>query len=217
IIGVLTKLGEPRLLAEQYRQKPRYLISPAMFDGYISVLKTVTAVVAGVLAFIGAFTAFSSGSLCIVLLSAFGMAFEGALQAALWVTAAFVIAEKCGYKKEPWKPADLPPLASQNSRNIPRSSSIVGIILTVFFTGLFVMMILRRVGVRICPRFANHQPAFTGGAPQANPVSDCIRRAGAADERLKAVLGEVDSAPLRRERHKQHRMPEPCYIYPALA
>jgi len=46
IIDVLTKLGAPRILAEQYRQKPQYLISPAMFDNYFSVLKEVTAIVA---------------------------------------------------------------------------------------------------------------------------------------------------------------------------
>ena len=143
ITEVLTKLGEPRILSEQYRQKPRYLISPAMFDSYIAVLKTVTAIVAGVLACIGAFLAFSADSLYTILLQVIGMAFEGALQAAFWVTVGFVIAEKCGYKKAPWKPADLPPLSVQNGEKIPRSSSLAGIILTVFFTVIFIMMIIR--------------------------------------------------------------------------
>ena len=38
---VLVELGEPRILASSYRQKPRYLISPEWMDDYFQTLKIV--------------------------------------------------------------------------------------------------------------------------------------------------------------------------------
>ena len=142
-IDVLIKLGEPRKLAEQYRQKPQFLISPAMYESYIAVLKTVVAIVAGVLACIGAVMAFTSESLYIIISQTIGMAVEGALQAAFWVTIGFVIAERCGYKQKLWTVSDLPRLQNQAGTRISRTSSVVGLILTGFFTVLFTMMIVR--------------------------------------------------------------------------
>lgn len=140
VIDVLNKLGAPRILAEQYRQKPQYLISPSMFDDYISVLKAVTAIVAAVCGCIGAVLALSSGSIVHIITWGIAMAFEGALQTVLWVTIGFVISEKCVYKKE-WKPEDLPPLPT--GIKISRSSSITGMIMSVFLPVLLIAMIIR--------------------------------------------------------------------------
>jgi hypothetical protein len=41
VADVLNGLGNPKKLAEQYRQKPRYLISPAVYDDYIRALRWV--------------------------------------------------------------------------------------------------------------------------------------------------------------------------------
>ena len=153
IIDVLTELGPPRLLAEQYRQKQRYLISPAMFELYISVLKTVVILVAVVCACVGAIiTVFTTGldvetaesageAIGTGIGAAIGMAVEGALQAAFWVTLGFVIAERVGLKNEPWTVNDLPQLPEQANVKISRSSSIAGMILSVFFPVLFIIMI----------------------------------------------------------------------------
>lgn len=152
ITAALTKLGSPRILAEQYRQKPQYLISPAMFDNYISVLKAVTAIVAVVCGCIGVVLALSSGSIVQVISSGIAMAFEGALQTALWITVGFVIAEKCGYKQE-WKLEDLPQLPT--GIKISRSSSIAGMIMSVFLPVLFIAMIIREESFFIFVRGAD--------------------------------------------------------------
>ncbi|MCL2080800.1 MAG: hypothetical protein FWH16_01725 [Oscillospiraceae bacterium] len=144
IIGVLTNLGSPRVLAERYRQTPRYLISPAMFDIYISTLKTVTLIVAVVCACAGFIMNIFSGSVYTIAAKSIGMAFSGALQAALWVTIGFVIAEHSGaYKEKRWTVGDLPRLPEQSGVKIKRSSTLTEMGLTVFFTILFTAMIIR--------------------------------------------------------------------------
>lgn len=63
---VLYELGSPASLAEKYRTRPRYLISPAYFDEYVNALKWILPLV-GVLVMligfaVGAFDAAKSGS-----------------------------------------------------------------------------------------------------------------------------------------------------------
>lgn len=148
IIDVLTKLGSPRILAEQYRQKPRFLISPAVYDLYVSALKMVTLIVALVCAFSGAFSAILSisgpESIGELFEKAISHAVEGALQAAFWVTLGFVIYDHTGtHKKHTWSVNDLPRLPDQDGVRISRSGTIVGMALTVFFTSIIILMIVR--------------------------------------------------------------------------
>lgn len=146
---VLSKLGSPRILAEQYRQKQRYLISPAMFDLYISVLKLVVLIVGVVCLCVGivmgVFSAasVSADSVGEAIGTAIGMGIEGALQAAFWVTLGFVIAERAGMKEKPWTVDDLPRLPDNNDVIIKRSESAVEMILAVFFTVFVILMITR--------------------------------------------------------------------------
>ena len=146
---VLTKLGSPRILAEQYRQKQRYLISPAMFDLYISVLKLVVLIVGVVCLCVGivmgVFSAASASADSVgeAIGTAIGMGIEGALQAAFWVTLGFVIAERTGLKEKPWTLDDLPRLPDNNDVIIKRSESAVEMILSVFFTVFVILMITR--------------------------------------------------------------------------
>src|SRR5690606_9194890 len=37
----LTELGDPDVLAGQYGEKPRYLVGPGMYPGYVRLLKTL--------------------------------------------------------------------------------------------------------------------------------------------------------------------------------
>jgi hypothetical protein len=42
---VLSKLGDPRALADEYSEKKRYLVGPGLYDSYVSVLKLVVCIV----------------------------------------------------------------------------------------------------------------------------------------------------------------------------
>ena len=143
ITKTLTELGDPKVLSEKYRDKPRYLISPAMFEIYISVLKLVVLIVAVVCACVGVLISISAESVPEIIGAAVGMAVEGALQAAFWVTLGFALYDHFGSKK-PWALSNLPDLPEEEeSANISRASSAVGLILSVFFTALFIILITR--------------------------------------------------------------------------
>ncbi|MDR1687206.1 MAG: hypothetical protein LBS21_01170 [Clostridiales bacterium] len=162
ITQVLEKLGDPQILSESYRSKPRYLISPAIYDLYISVLKTVVVIVAAVCGCAGIVSIFFSdafgallegGTYAIDSIELIGgrigsiisAMLDGALQAALWVTLGFAIADRTGgYKaKTSWSVSNLPKMPAANEAKIPRASSITGMVLTVFFTLLLIAMILQ--------------------------------------------------------------------------
>lgn len=149
IINVLTQLGSPSLLAEQYHQKPRYLISPAMYDSYISVLKLVVLIVALTLGSLGAAQAVISpttslaDSIASIIALVIESAIDGALQAAFWVTFIFAIIDRTGLNKKPWTVHDLPPLANQNSVKISRPGTIIEAFLTIIFTAIFISAIGR--------------------------------------------------------------------------
>lgn len=148
IINVLTSLGTPSKMAEQYRQKQSYLISPAIFDYYISVLKPVVIVVAlicGVVALTSDILQFGQTVDAAMVISNFtqGM-IDGAIQAVFLVTLGFVIAERSGaYKSKAWTVDRLPKLPNSSGVAIPRVGTIVGMVLTMFFTGIIITMITR--------------------------------------------------------------------------
>lgn len=169
MINVLSKLGAPRVLAEQYRQKPRYLISPAMYDTYISALKTVTLIVGLVCAFCGAFSEILStsgpGSIGELFSRTTSAAIEGAFQAAFWVTLWFVIADrKDARKKHVWTVKDLPRVPDQDGVRISRPGTMVGMALTVFFTSIVTMMIVRNEWFFVLVRGAEVINPFTQSA-----------------------------------------------------
>jgi hypothetical protein len=141
IVNVLNGLGAPGKMAEQYRQTPRYLISPALYDTYISVLKTVVPIVAAVLAGAGLITAvLSPGGVVKAFAGAFGMAVSAAFQAAFWVTFGFAVAERTGaYKAAEWSVNKLPDLPAA-AKGISRAETLTGMALTAFFTALFVLL-----------------------------------------------------------------------------
>lgn len=152
VAAVLTNLGAPSKLAMQYRQKPRYLISPALYDNYIIVLKKVMLVVALVM---GGGTALTKmlylqptenigRVITEAVSSAVSGAFEGVLAAAFWVTVGFVIAERHSTRKEKvWSVNELPEPPEKNDAILSRSGMLVSMALNVFFTGLVILMITR--------------------------------------------------------------------------
>jgi len=160
IEAVLYKLGAPAALAEQYRQKPRYLISPAYYDEYVRVLKLVLPLVGIVVLaigmIIGAVDAAKAqttglGELAAgVFMEGISMGISAAFQALAWTTIGFAIAERVGVKesgrKPEWKLEDLPELPVNDGRNkIPLSDSITELVVTIVFTILGALLCLRLI------------------------------------------------------------------------
>lgn len=153
---VLNSMGPPAALAEKYRIKPRYLISPAVYDDYIRAVRRVVPLVGGILLVLGAVlgvvntiegAAFSEpGLVASVLSSAISMGISGAVQALLWVTVGFIIADRTGAKTAPdagsWTVDDLPEATAYQKGRIPLSDSIVELVVTVVFTVIALLLCL---------------------------------------------------------------------------
>jgi len=148
---VLLELGEPRLLANRYRTKERYLISPAYFDDYVRVLKIVMII------FISISLVFGSIDLALnlhvdspwemigeVFSSLFTSSFNSILMAFAWVTVVFWIIERAEGKTKIriWKLSNLPELPKKNSHKINRTGAIVGLILETIFSVIFILLLI---------------------------------------------------------------------------
>lgn len=149
ITEVLKDLGNPRLLANNYRGKQRYLISPEWMDDYLMVLKIVLIVFAILAAVAGVIThslehdatglfgiiveviANTINDVVSALFSGFGI-----------VTLIFVIIDK--YKKAPEKEFDiknLPELPERKSLQISRTGAIISVIFHIIFGSLFIYLL----------------------------------------------------------------------------
>ena len=148
---VLSKLGDPRALADEYSEKKRYLVGPGLYDSYVSVLKLVVCIVTIVFACItllewavnppanGKFFQMSIQLFIDIMLTPI----QGILQGFLWVTIVFAILERTGvnegkipFVKKKWSPEDLTAIPVSNKRKISRIESVFSIFFTVFFTAL---------------------------------------------------------------------------------
>lgn len=155
IKAVLYKLGPPASLAEKYRQNPRYLISPAVYDNYVHVLKWilpfigVTALCIGMI--VGSIDAIKNGMVDVtyfiqnILSKGISLGISAAFQALLWTTIGFVIAERTSTKteedREPkWNIEDLPEVLPADKGRIPLSDSIAELVLTVIFSVLTILL-----------------------------------------------------------------------------
>ena len=155
IEAVLLELGYPGTLAESYRQKPRYLISPAMYGFYIRTLKLVLPLV-GVLVMIVVslleiVSVLSGGTttapelISSVFARGISGGFEAALQALFWITLGFTIAEHTSLRDsidKEWKLKDLPDEIVDSMSAIPLSESIIELICTVVFSAIAIAFCL---------------------------------------------------------------------------
>jgi len=142
---VLLEIGDPNILAENYMDKKRYIISPKNYDRYKFILKIVLGAV-----FLGTSVAIVIGGIfshekdIITTVSAYVSSIISALaQSFTWVTLIFIIAEHKGIdftsgtdKKKKWSVNDLPKIPSKEAI-IPRSGSIVGILFSTIFMNIF--------------------------------------------------------------------------------
>jgi uncharacterized membrane protein len=170
---VLNRLGDPAILSEKYRQKPRYLISPDMFESYIRTLKLVVTIVGvvfmiigvimGVLETVGAPMEASEGIInqmidVFAAATAGGISggIEGAFQALVITTIIFAIIDYSGQlsrqKQEKWTVEKLPkekvPREAKGEKwSIPLSNGVAEIVLGVCFTILAVMVCIDRISI----------------------------------------------------------------------
>ncbi|MDR0914220.1 MAG: hypothetical protein LBM65_03550 [Oscillospiraceae bacterium] len=157
IAGVLNELGDPTKLSEKYRQNPRYLISPAVFETYLRAIKIVLPIAGGVcfiLGFILGITEFITeapsavGIFAEAFAKGISLGFSAVFQALFVTTVVFVIAEHSGAKiKEKsalWTVDKLPKELPDDKARIPLSDGVVALCLTVIFSTLAVIICLWR-------------------------------------------------------------------------
>ncbi len=150
VVRVLESLGPPYKMADQYRSTKRYLISPAMFDSYIMVLKIVGTVlfsVTLVASVIGIAVEYSQNPTAVgfvtkTISTIFASLFEAAVSTFAWVTLGFALFEHYGKgKQKSWNVKDLPQMPKPE--RISRRSSIVTMVFTVVLNVAWVVVILR--------------------------------------------------------------------------
>ena len=152
---VLYNLGSPASLAEKYRQKPRYLISPAVYEDYVRVLKWVLPLVGVVVLVIGmilgAIDAIKDGMVDLpylisnTLSKGIAMGISAVFQALIWTTVGFVIADRTGAKankskEQEWRVEDLPDALPDDRGKIKLSDSIAELVLTGVFSVLGILI-----------------------------------------------------------------------------
>ncbi|MDR0948173.1 MAG: hypothetical protein LBM69_01490, partial [Lachnospiraceae bacterium] len=170
---VLNQLGDPAVLSEKYRQNPRYLISPALFETYIRTLKHVVTIVAVVFLSIGIITGVLKslvesevmskdipGLIANIIAGAISgglsVGIEGAIQALVITTIVFAIVDYRGRithkKAEKWTVEKLPKEKLQREvkgqkGSIPLSNGVVEIVFGVCFTILAVMVCTDNISI----------------------------------------------------------------------
>lgn len=158
ICRVLTELGSPVLLAEQYRQNPRCLISASFYDDYLRALKVVLPIVGIILMIVGLMlrgidiTKDGVTSLSPffekVIGSGISSGISGVMQAFVWLTVGFAIADRVSRKSKaakPWSIKDLPDDIPNTKNTIPLSDSIVELALIAFFSTLGMLICVGRI------------------------------------------------------------------------
>ncbi len=149
---VLTEMGSPAKLAVGYHPKPRYLISPELFDDYMTVLKVVAVTLTALLAAIAVFKFVFSNmdgvtvgeTLLAVLTSFLSGAFNGIVQSFFWVTVIFALVDYFGRKDFPsWTPKSLPEIPYNKKALIKRGDAMANLMFTILFTLVFLIGTLR--------------------------------------------------------------------------
>ena len=143
MMKVLTDLGDPKKLANQYRNKERYLIGPKYFEKYIMVMKIVMLSIFFGLSLVHGFSIlFEVNSVLDMLGGYIGSLLSALMQGAAWVTGVFALLEyneislEHEEKEEPWNPNQLRAVPNEKAR-ISRGESIFSIVFSTNFLTLF--------------------------------------------------------------------------------
>jgi len=149
---VIKELGEPRIMAAGYRQKPRYLVSPEWMDTYIQVLKIV-------LIIIGSITLISTlidnilypadssiiGIIAEVFANVISEVIQSLFRGFAIVTIIFYCIEHCGskVKKPEFNPDCLPQLPKENVNKISKVGSLIGLMVSIIMGVLFIFLMYK--------------------------------------------------------------------------
>ena len=149
LLEKLRKLGHPRVLANNYRGKDRYVVSPEYYEDYINTLKIVGIIfiiVSLVTGFIQIASTTVNQSIPDIFQHVFNGIFdnlwEACLMAFAWTTIGFWIASTVNQKhqNQDWKLSDLPDLPEKSTLQISRFGTIVELIFGVSFGLIFVTL-----------------------------------------------------------------------------
>ena len=171
IAAVLRQLGPPSRLAGNYRQSQRYLISPAIYEDYIHAIKWILPLVGTILLFVGLIlglidalskdTVEMTNVISQSLSRGISLAFSAVLQAWIWTTIGFVIAERTGKASKiiesAWKPEDLPGLPPSDRKRIPLADSVAELVITILFSAAAILFCLGVIPAIIINRSGSTQ------------------------------------------------------------
>ena len=144
---VLEKMGNPRKLADEYKTTKNYLIGPALYDSYFSLLKLVIGIAVSVILAITllewVFQSPQVSGLVTLITDLIITAVDAAFQAAVWVTLIFAIMERAGvsegqmpFSKKSWSLDDLPSGPVPQSKKISRIETAVSLFFTILFVSV---------------------------------------------------------------------------------
>lgn len=155
IKNVLSKLGSPAELAASYRDTPRFLIGPQVYDAYIETIKVVIpwAIFITLIVHIVESTVLFTGEeiLLSAIIKAISTTFADIitvlLQVLFWITVVFVIMERTGglkgkiplfISKHEWTPDDLKNITIiPKEKNIPLNDIVFSLFGTVIMAILY--------------------------------------------------------------------------------
>lgn len=150
---VLKDLGHPRVLANNYRTKQNYVISPLYFDDYINTLKIVAIILATISIVFGSIDAVIQSqtlefwdTVGLIFEKVFGGVWQAVLSAFTWVTLVFWgidYASRHTQSKSEWKLSDLPDLPKPNVAKIGRTGTIIGLMIGTVFQVSFIVLMMR--------------------------------------------------------------------------
>lgn len=149
---VLSELGEPRILANGYRQKQRYLIAPEWMDDYLEVLKVVAIIFGTIALVVGMIDGLlnpEEATAIGIIAEVFGRVISGIAES-LFSTFAIVtlifagISHFNGSRYETcWDPDKLPKLQKDTVKKISRIESLIGLILATVFGTVFTYLLMK--------------------------------------------------------------------------
>lgn len=158
--AVLLELGHPNLLAAKYRGNRRYLVSPALYDGYLSLLKIVITSIVVALSVVFAIESILDPLQVLEHFTTYVVSLlNAAVQGFAWVTITFAIIEYAGVPStmigleasKDWKPSKLPPIPDPSTAIKP-SEPIAGIICSVL------VLVLLTFSLHLLGVFVLHEP-----------------------------------------------------------
>ncbi|MBU1145276.1 MAG: hypothetical protein KJ971_05415, partial [Firmicutes bacterium] len=149
---VLLTLGEPRVLANEYRPKKRYLISPEWMDDYVRVLKIVMIIFASITLVVSLIENILNpeavsiiGIIAEVFAKVVSEVVQSLINAFAIVTLIFfgIEAANIKSKKSNWIPESLPQLPKENVSKISKSGAIAELMVNIIGGTIFIFLLMK--------------------------------------------------------------------------